>query len=296
MSEKQFKIVGIGEVLFDILPTGEKLTGGAPANFAYISAQLGNRGILTSRVGNDSDGFEILENLKSRGVDISGIQIDDEEKPTGKVIVSLKNGQPEYEITENSAWDFVGLTNDLQDLAKSCDAVCFGSLAQRNEVSRETIRKFLELTKTKCLRIFDANLRQDYFSSEIIETSLKPANVFKLNDEELPKIAELFPIGGTNDINLLQNMRAKFDLKIICLTRGANGSLIISGDKVSEHSGIKTTVENTIGAGDAFTAMLAHGLLRNWNLDKINQKANETGAFVASKSGAMPDFSEFKTI
>ncbi len=289
MSEKHFKVVGLGEVLYDILPSGEKMLGGAPANFAYVASRLGNHGIIASRVGNDSDGNAIRENLENAGVDTAHVQTDMEHQ-TGTVKVSLENGQPDYEIIENVAWDFLRLTGDWRDLAANCDAVCFGTLAQRNQVSRTTIRDFAALTRTDRLRIFDVNLRQRYFSGEVLNELLKLANIVKLNDQELPMICEMLAVEGASEIEKVKNLREKFGFRMICLTRGANGSLLAAKDEISEHKGIKITVADTIGAGDAFTAALAHGILHGWVLNEINEFASEIGAFVASQTGAMPPF------
>ncbi len=294
MSEKQFKIVGLGEVLWDVLPTGKEL-GGAPANFAYISNQLGNRTIIASRVGDDENGKEILQKLEKVGVDISQIQKDAGHR-TGTVKVSLQNGQAGYEIAENSAWDFLEFTEDWQDLAQNCDAVCFGSLAQRNSVSRETIQEFVKLTKPGCLRIFDVNLRQNYFSESVLFESLQLANIAKLNHEELPIIVEMFGTKGSNQIEQALNLRETFALRLVCLTRGGAGSLLIDETEISAHSGIKIEIADTIGAGDSFTATLADGILRGWSLVEINEKANRIGAFVASQTGAMPVFSKHFSI
>ena len=288
MSEEQFKIVGLGEVLFDVLPTG-KQSGGAPANFAYVSSQLGNQGIVASRVGSDEDGRGILKGLKSKSVDVSHIQTDAKHQ-TGTVKVSLENGQPGYEITANVAWDFIELTEDWRDLAANCDAVCFGTLAQRNSISRKTIQDFVNLTRHDCLRIFDVNLRQNYYSVEILHESLESANVVKLNNDELPKICELFEIKRADEKQSAKNLREKFDLRLICLTRGANGSLLLTENEFNENSGVEIKIADTIGAGDAFTAALTHGFLRRWSLDEINVFANKVGAFVASQTGAMPGF------
>ena len=285
-----FNIIGLGEVLWDCLPTGKQL-GGAPANFAYTSNQLGNNGTVCSRIGNDELGKEILEELTAKNLSTNSVQID-EKYQTGIVNVKLENGQPDYQIVENVAWDFLELTEDWRELAKSADAVCFGSLAQRNQVSCKTIRGFIELVSG--WRIFDVNLRQKYFSKEVLNDSFQLANIVKLNHEELPVIAQILDVRGANIQSCLQNFIAKFDLKLICLTRGANGSLLLKQKEVSENQGLKITVADTIGAGDAFTAGMTHGILHDWKLDKINEFANKVGAFVASKTGAMPDFTEFE--
>lgn len=290
MTENQFTIVGLGEVLWDDLPTG-KMLGGAPSNFAYVSTRLGNHGIVASRVGMDDDGREIIEKLGAVGVDVSHIQID-KENPTGIVSVTLENGQPSYKIIESVAWDFLELNDDWRELAETADAVCFGSLAQRNAESYQTIHNFLSYTKLESLRIFDVNLRQNFYSDDILRESFTAANVVKLNHEELPKVCELFEIEGANEKEKAKNLYQYFDLNFLCLTRGANGSLLISGDETDEHFGIKIEIADTIGAGDAFTAALTHGILREWSLKEISEFANKTGAFVASKTGAMPLFNE----
>ncbi len=288
MSEKQFKIVGLGEVLFDVLPTG-KMLGGAPANFAYIATQLGNQGIIASRIGDDLNGKEVLQLLANKQVDNSFLQIDSE-KPTGIVNVKLENGQPSYEIVENVAWDFLELSEDWKELARNCDAVCFGTLAQRNEVSRKTIQSFVSLTKSDCLRVFDVNLRQNYYSKNVLESSLNLANIVKMNHEELPIIVEMFDVKGTNQIEQAQNIRLKFALNAICITRGGNGSLLITENDFDENVGVKVEIVDTIGAGDAFTATMVSGFLHKFELKIINSEANQIGAYVASKTGAMPKF------
>lgn len=290
MAGKRLWIIGLGEILWDILPN-EKHLGGAPANFAYISNQLGNNGIVLSRVGNDELGKEIFRSLKTKQISTDFVQID-REKSTGKVNVVLEKGQPNYEIVENAAWDFLELSENWLKIAEKCDAVCFGSLAQRNEISRKTIREFVGLTKN--LRIFDVNLRQNYFSGEILRESFRLANIVKLNHEELPIVAEMFDCKAENQIETARSLLEKFSLILICITRGGNGSHLITKDRTSEHKGLKIKIADTIGAGDAFTAAMINGILRNWELDKINDFANKVGAFVASKTGAMPVFSEFE--
>lgn len=291
MTEKQFTIIGIGEILWDLLPTGKHL-GGAPANFAYISNQLGNQGIVLSRVGDDEFGNEIIDELKFKEIPSEFVQID-AENPTGIVNVKLENGQPSYEIVKNVAWDFLELSESWCEITQKSDAVCFGSLAQRNEVSGKTIREFVGVTKG--LRIFDVNLRQGYFSEGILEKSFELANVVKLNHEELPIIVKLLNINGASVQICLEKLIQRFELNLICLTQGANGSLLKTRKEFSEHQGLKIKVADTIGAGDAFTAGMIHGLLRNWELYRINEFANRVGAFVASNTGAMPDFSRFES-
>ena len=292
MNEEQFTIVGIGEVLWDVLPDGRQL-GGAPANFAYISNALGNNGVVLSRVGDDEFGRGILDELQAKDISTENIQID-AETPTGIVNVKLENGQPTYEIVENAAWDFLEFSDDWGEIARNCDAVCFGSLAQRNEVSRKTIRRFVGETRENCLRIFDVNLRQNYFSAEILDKSLQTANILKLNYDELPVIFETLKIKGENEVRQTKNLTDLYDLKMVCLTRGAGGSILLTKKELAENDGKKTKVKDTIGAGDAFTAAMTNGILRDWSLKKINNFANKVGAFVASQTGAMPSFESFR--
>ena len=289
MSEKQFTIVGLGEVLWDIFPSSEKMLGGAPANFAYIATKLGDRGILASRVGDDSDGTEIIERLQNTGLDTSNVQIDPNYS-TGMVQVRIQDGQPAYEIPEPIAWDFLELTANWHDLALKCDALCFGSLAQRNPVSRQTIREFVGATRTDCLRIFDVNLRQRFFSYEVLSDSLTLANAAKLNHEELILISELLDVSGENETEQAQNLKNKFDLRFICVTQGERGSMLFAENEMSQHKGIRVETADTVGAGDAFTAAMTRGFLHGLNLDEINREANRVAAFVASRPGAMPDF------
>ena len=290
MTDKQLTTVGLGEVLWDVLPGGKQL-GGAPANFAYVSNALGNNGIVLSRVGNDEFGSEILDELNDKNLSTEYVEID-AKKPTGIVNVKLENGQPTYEIVENVAWDFLELSENWRKIAAKTDAVCFGSLAQRGELSRQTIREFVGLTNG--LKIFDVNLRQNYYSVDVIRESFALANVAKLNHDELPIIAKMLEISGENQFETAKNLRQKFDLKFLCVTRGANGSLLISENNFSENAGLKITVKDTIGAGDAFTAAMTHGILRGWELDKINEFANKVGAFIASNTGAMPSFEKYE--
>ena len=283
-----FNIIGIGEILWDLLPDGKR-PGGAPANFAYVANALGNHGVVLSRVGNDEPGKEILAELNAKKLSTATIQIDDE-KPTGLVEVRLENGQPNYRIVENSAWDFMEFSDDWREITARADAVCFGSLAQRKRVSRRTILEFVNLTRG--WRIFDVNLRQPFYSREVLRESLKTANAAKLNYEELPMVAEMFGIKTPNPLRAAKDLLSQFDLNLICVTRGAAGSVLVANTEISEAAGFKVEVADAIGAGDAFTAALAHGLLRGWKLDDINKFANQVGAFVASQTGAMPDFPE----
>lgn len=281
------KVVGLGEVLWDLLPVGACL-GGAPANFAYITTLMGNRGIVASRVGEDSRGIETLRRMEELGLNIDHVQTD-RKHPTGTVNVELDgNGQARYEILHPVAWDFLDWTDDWQQLAKQADAICFGSLAQRSERSGSTIRKFLRATSPGTLKVFDVNLRQSYYSQDVLAESMRLADIVKLNDEELPKIMSLAQLPHKDELSSAKKLVETYDLKVVCVTRGGRGSLLVRGKDVSEHPGFKVRVADTVGSGDAFTAGLVHEYLHGASLDLMNEVANLVGAWVASEVGAMP--------
>lgn len=280
-------VIGLGEILWDLLPSGRQL-GGAPANFAYCSHLLGDRGIIASRIGSDPLGEDIRESLAKAGILDQFLQSDDSQ-PTGTVLVQVDAaGQPKFQITQPAAWDFLDWTEDWQGLAKSADALCFGSLAQRSAKSRKTILDFLTATRPDALRIFDVNLRQAFFSAEVVRESLQRANAMKLNHEEVPRVRELLAMNDAGDGSFCRNLMDRFELKLICITRGANGSLLCDRRDTHEHPGYRVKVKDTIGAGDAFTAALVHEYLRERPLPEVNETANRMGAWVASHSGAMP--------
>jgi fructokinase len=283
---KEFSLVGLGEVLWDMLPSGKKL-GGAPANFAYHCQQLRAKGIVVSCIGEDELGQEILQQLKGVGLDTRFIAID-KGHPTGTVSVELdSDGKPSYIIHEDVAWDFLAMSNEIMELAETIDGVCFGSLGQRSETSRNTIRKFVEATKKNCVRVFDVNLRQSYYNREIIDGMLEMSTVFKLNDEELNVIADLLSIKAQEEA-ILEELTTRYDLDMIALTKGDNGSRLYSKGKSSVHKGFETEVADTVGAGDAFAAVVALGMLAKNSLEQINERANKVASFVCSQSGAMP--------
>ena len=280
-------IVGLGELLWDLLPSGTQL-GGAPANFAYCSHLLGNRGVVTSRIGLDALGREARAALLHSGLSDQFLQTD-ADHPTGTVRVQLDPaGQPRFEIADATAWDFLAWTDLWQSLAQSADAVCFGSLAQRSSQSRETILNFLDATRPDALRIFDVNLRQSFYSTDIVRESLRRASVVKLNHEELPRVRELLALESSDLTAFCRQLLEKFDLRLVCVTRGANGSLLCDRTEADEHPGFMVHIQDTVGAGDAFTAALVSGLLRQSPLGEMNDLANRMGAWVASCSGAMP--------
>jgi len=281
------KVVGLGEVLWDLFP-GRACLGGAPANFAYITTLMGDQGIVASRVGEDSRGIDALRRLEELGLDINSVQTD-REHGTGIVNVKVDgNGLADYNIAHPVAWDFLEWDSDWQELAEGADAVCFGSLAQRSEQSRATIRKFLSAASPNTLKVFDVNLRQSYFSQEILSESMRLADIVKLNDEELPKIMQLFELPHKEAFSSAQRLLRKYDLEIVCITRGARGSLLLRDGDMSEHPGFKVRVADTVGSGDAFTAGLVHEYLHGASLDLMNEVANLVGAWVASEVGAMP--------
>jgi fructokinase len=280
--------VGIGELLWDVFPAGRQL-GGAPANFAYIASVLGNRAAIVSRVGDDDLGREAQSQYAQLGLDVSHIQVDPLHT-TGTVEVRIDiHGQPGFEILDDAAWDRLEWTPSLQRLAGNADVVCFGSLAQRHEPSRSTIQRFLRASQENTLRIFDVNLRQQYYNPEILKTGFALATVVKMNDAELSLVMQ--STGQTSqgdlysDAELLLN---HFDLELVCITRGAHGSLLINRSHASDHPGVRVPVADTVGAGDAFTAALAHGLRWGLSLDATNELANRVGAWVASQPGATP--------
>lgn len=281
------KVVGLGEVLWDLLPGGACL-GGAPANFAYITTLMGDQGVVASRVGEDARGIDALRRMEELGLDIDHVQTN-REHPTGTVNVSVRgNGLAEYEIAHPVAWDFLAWSSDWNELAQAADAVCFGSLAQRSKESRATIRRFLGATGDDTVKVFDVNLRQSYYSAEIISESMHLADLVKLNDEELPKIMSLLKIAHKDERSSAKRLIRDYGLKIVCVTRGSKGSLLVREDDASEHPGFRVQVADTVGSGDAFTAGLVHEYLHGASLDLMNEVANLVGAWVASEVGAMP--------
>lgn len=281
-----FKALAVGEILWDLLPSGKQL-GGAPANFAYHAHALGAEARIVSRVGGDAQGREILDRLRALGLPTDGVGVD-ASAPTGTVSVELAtDGQPRFTIHENVAWDRIVADKTSLAFAARADVVCFGSLAQRSEPSRSSVRELVAATAAAALRVFDINLRQHFYSRDVVEESLRLANVLKLNDAELPVLAAMFGLGG-GVRNQLAALAQRFALRTVALTRGAHGSLLLAGDAWSEHSGLTVKVADSIGAGDAFAAALALGLLSGRQLDDINRHANEVAAYVCSQPGATP--------
>ena len=282
-----FTIVGLGEVLWDVFPTHKQL-GGAPANFAYISSLLGDEAIVASRVANDQLGHEVLARLDELGLSRAFVQTD-EEHPTGTVKVEVgRDGQPRFEITQDVAWDFLGWTVAWEELAHRADAVCFGSLAQRSRLSRATIQRFVRATRPEAVRIFDINLRQSFYSAEVLCESAERADIVKLNHEEVLPLMTVLGESPADDLGAARWLCDHFELKLVCVTRGGNGSLLVTPSAHHEHSGLRVLVADTVGAGDAFTATLVHHYLRHSDLATMNEAANRVGSWVASKPGATP--------
>ncbi|MBT9332490.1 PfkB family carbohydrate kinase [Paracidobacterium acidisoli] len=293
MSDRRKIVTGLGELLWDLLPSGDRL-GGAPANFAVMASRLGDRGIVASRLGDDKRGRQALVALHPLPIDTSFLQ-SDTAFPTGTVSVSLLHGEPEYTIHEPVAWDQLAFTPEWQSLAQQTDAVCFGSLAQRSAVARATIQSFLASTRPECVRIFDVNLRPPFFSTGVIHASLAAATILKLNESELPRILFLAGLGSfpvaDDEADLCKAARLLFDrfpLRLVCITLGARGSLLVSHESHHRHPGVPADLKDAIGAGDAFTAALAHYYLEAAPLPVLNEAGNRWGAWIASHSGAMP--------
>lgn len=281
-------VIGIGELLWDVLPDGKKL-GGAPCNFVYHAKKQGAKALALSAVGNDDNGKEILDVLKKKNISSELIQIND--KPTSTVDVKLNaEGLPQYTIHENVAWDFIKFNEVLQQKVMKADILCFGSLAQRNSTSRETIEKMLKSCKQEALIVYDINLRQNYYSKEIIEKSLQLCNVWKLNEDELPIVCELLEITAKGEEQQLSLLLKRFNLKLLAFTKGSDGSLLMTPVDKSYIPTPKVEVKDTIGAGDSFTAVMIVGFANGNSLKEIHQKAVEISAFVCTQDGAMPEY------
>jgi fructokinase len=305
-----FRVIGVGEVLWDLLLTGPQL-GGAPANFAYHAHALGAQAQVLTRVGRDDYGGEIIRRFHEMGLPDATIQLD-ETAPTGTAKVKLSgDGLPHFTIQEDVAWDYIAATGEALAAARLTDAICFGSLAQRGDTSRRAILQLVAAAPANALRVFDINLRQRFYTRDGIEESLRLANVLKLNDDELPILAAMFSLTGSIE-NQIERLGKMFDLRVVALTRGANGSLLYQ--RLEEREGCAADgarprrdakesshharwsecpsrpveVIDTVGAGDSFTAALVLGLLRQMDLDEINEIANEVARYVCSQYGATP--------
>lgn len=280
-------VVGMGEALWDVLPEGKKI-GGAPANFAYHVSQFGLPACVVSAVGDDALGHEIIENFTSKGLNHL---IETVPYPTGTVQVEIDQaGVPQYEIKENVAWDNIPLTPRLEALARITKAVCFGSLAQRNVVSRNTINSFLDaMPQTEdTLVVFDVNLRQGFYNKEILCDSMKRCNILKINDEELVTVSRMFGYPGIDLQDKCWILLGKYNLKMLILTCGINGSYVFTPGNVSFQPTPKVEVADTVGAGDSFTAAFMASILKGKSVNEAHSRAVRTSAYVCTRKGAMP--------
>ena len=284
-------VVGLGEVLWDVLPEGKKL-GGAPANFAYHAGQfLGmDNTIAISALGSDKLAEETIEALNEHQLNYMLPRVP---YPTGTVQVQLdEQGVPTYDIKENVAWDNIPFDNDIAKIACNCRAVCFGSLAQRNVVSRETIKKFLEATPADCMKIFDINLRQQFYTKEVICQSLKHCNVLKINDEELVLIGRMFDYPGLDMENKCWLILGKYDLDMLVLTCGTNGSYVFTPGQMSFQETPDVKVADTVGAGDSFTGSFVGSILNGKSVPEAHHTAVQVSAYVCTQNGAMPEYKD----
>jgi fructokinase len=280
-------MIGLGEVLWDILPSG-KVLGGAPANFAYMTNVLGEEGIVASRVGNDELGREACEVIRRLGLNTSYLQQDNEHQ-TGTAAVSIDaSGQPNFTIQESVAWDFLQWTAEWEELSSRADVICFGSLAQRSPGSAVAIDSFLRNAPTKALRICDVNLRESFYNKDVLRKSFQQAHIVKLNEQELLQISSLLNVGAGTEETLAKRLLTEYSLRLVCITLGNRGSLLVSEDQTVEHRGFRVKVADAVGAGDAFTACMAHHYLRGHSLGEISESANRFASWVATQTGATP--------
>lgn len=280
-------VICFGEVLWDMLPTGAQ-PGGAPLNVSVHLKKQGQNPVLISKVGNDENGKRLLQFLKNSGINTKFIQTDDE-LPTSEVLVHLdENKNARFEICEPVAWDAIKMNNQLKQLVKSAGLIIFGSLASRNETTRETLFQLIENTNAKL--ILDVNLRPPFHRRSIVEELLHKANMVKLNDDELVEISAWNNISG-NEKNLIKHISEYYNCSTVCVTRGENGAALFTENSFYEHPGFKVDATDTVGAGDSFLASLVSNLLKNKSPEKSLEYACATGALVASQKGAVPDYS-----
>ena len=283
-------IVGLGELLWDCLPKGRKM-GGAPANFAYHAGNFGFNSLVVSAIGNDPLGDEIIANLEMVSLDHELARVD---YPTGTVKVNVDaEGNAQYDICEKVAWDNIPWTTRIEEIARNCQAVCFGSLAQRSAISRDTINRFLDAMPADSLKVFDVNLRQNFFSKEILRNSLEKCNILKINDQELEQLREIFNMNeGMLQKEVCKKFLTRFDLKYVILTCGAVGSYVYSNEGNSYVPTPEIKVADTVGAGDSFTAAFVSSLLQGDKLRDAHIRAANVAAFVCTRPGAMPKVPE----
>ncbi|HET9087251.1 MAG TPA: carbohydrate kinase [Acidobacteriaceae bacterium] len=284
-----FRVAAIGELLWDLLPDGARL-GGTVANFCAMTAALQDEAFLVSSVGEDERGRLALAQLAENGVRLDYVSLDSDH-PTGTVAVTLaSNTGPQYCIQPETAWDFIPETSALMALAPTLDAVCFGTLAQRSPGTRTTLRNFVNRTRPDCLRVFDVNLRAPFWTLEMLAWGCSRAGILKMNDEEVIPVAQAMGAPETlqDPVEVARLLLGRYSMRMVAITRGGKGSLLVTRDLVQEHPGVPCTVVDTIGAGDAFTAALTHAALRRLPLAEMADAANRWGAWVASQPGGMP--------
>lgn len=279
-------IVGLGEILWDVLPEGKKL-GGAPANFAYHASQFGMNGLAVSAIGRDSLGDEILNKLSGKNLHY---QLEKVEFPTGTVQVTLdKNGIPNYDICQGVAYDNIPWTPDMEAIAKETQAVCFGTLAQRDAVSRSTILQFLDTMPVDSVKIYDINLRQHWYTKEIIEDSLQRSTILKINDEELVVVREMMGQQALDTVEFCRYLLDTYALKLVILTCGVEGSYVVTVNECLFQGTPKVEVADTVGAGDSFTSAFCVAYLKQLPLAQAHKLAVDVSAYVCTQSGAMPE-------
>lgn len=282
----ELMVAGVGEILWDVLGDVEKL-GGAPVNFVYHANCLGATGIPVTTIGNDERGQRALDVLIHHGICTDAISLDTDH-PTGYVTADVDDlGVAHYAFPDEIAWDYLHLNAFARLIARNLTAVCFGTLAQRSPTAKRSIRQFINQMPARAVKVFDLNLRQNFYDRELIEASLKTCNVLKLNDVELQVITRMFGI-SCEAREALSALVKIFSLQLSVVTRGAKGSLMMSPTEFVEHPGYSTKVKDTIGAGDAFTAATTLGLLLDHDLAAISEHANRLATHVCSQEGAMP--------
>jgi Sugar kinases, ribokinase family len=308
--KEQHLILGIGELLWDILPEAQRsggipiagslagFLGGAPANFSVMTGRLGDHATLLSRIGRDALGRQAIDMLEPMPVDAGSVQVDSQ-YPTGRVTVEFSNGEPHYLIHENVAWDQLELSDEWVRSAERADAICFGTLAQRSTKSRQTIQTLVAATASTCIRVFDVNLRAPFYSEEVVQESLELSTVLKLNDNEFPPVMNMLGLPLTEEIGIDQlrlgaeRLLSEFPaLELIAITRGVCGSVLVTHGEWNQHLGIHVNAVDPIGCGDAFTAAMTHYMLQGASLATLNEAGNRWGAWVASQPGAMPPLPE----
>ena len=284
MNEKRNFVIGIGELLWDMLPEGKRC-GGAPANVVYHLTKLGINSALVSAVGRDSDGDELLDFLRSRGVCVDYISRN--ELPSGTVQVTLSDGIPQYEICRNVAWDHIICPEELQKRCPEITAAVFGSLSQRDPVSGKNIRDFLTALPDSCLKVFDINLRQNFYSEDLLRRSMEICNILKINEEELDIVAEMFQISGTRK-EVVRTLAEQYSLQAVILTLGADGSMLFDGKSFTEYPVIPCKIVDTVGCGDSFLAAWLASFLRGNSMEDAMAAGTKLSSEVACQAGAIP--------